>query len=267
MKNLNIILSLVFVLVAVTSTARADIVLSTTETETLGGVEMRDGDLVNYNFDTDTGTIVFNEDLFSHNEDVDALHILDNGNFVISTKNGATLGGLTFEDGDLVEYNASTGTASLFFDEDLFSGNEDIDALSILANGNLVLSTTGSATLGGLSFGRDDLIAYDPVAGTASLYFNGNAFTSYCEDIDAVHVLASGNILLSTITGATLGGLTFEDGDVVEYNPQTHTATIFFDEDLLQCNTEDVDAVYVPEPCTIALLGMGGIGLIARKRE
>ena len=39
------------------------------------------------------------------------------------------------------------------------------------------------------------------------------------EQIDALHVRNNGNILLSTDTSATLGGLTFLDGDIVEYNP------------------------------------------------
>ena len=88
--------------------ARADatvMVLSTIDGATLGGVTFRDGDLVRYDDVTDTATLIFDEDGFSANENIDALHVLANGNILLSTVNDATLGGLTFRDGDIVEYD------------------------------------------------------------------------------------------------------------------------------------------------------------------
>jgi hypothetical protein len=127
--------------------------------------------------------------LFSDDENIDALHILDNGHIILSTDGNATLGGLSFEEGDLVDYNPLTGTASLYFDGDLFSDDENIDAVHILDNGHIILSTEGNASLGGLSFNDEDLVEYDPVAGTASLYFDGSAHDlSGNDDIDAVHL-------------------------------------------------------------------------------
>ena len=254
--------------------------LSTSNTATLGGLTFQNDDLVLYDPDTNTATLFFDGGaLFTHNENIGAVAALGNGNIILSTDGSATLGGLSFEDGDLVEYNPLTDTATLFFDEDLFSHNEDIDAATVLGNGNLLLSTSGGATLGGLSFEDGDLVEYNPLTDTAALFFDEDLF-SHNEDIDAATVLGNGNLLLSTSGGATLGGLSFEDGDLVEYNPFTDTATLFFDEDLFSGN-ENIDAISmflppistatapapVPEPSTMILLGAGLIGLFAFSRK
>src|SRR5215470_20187657 len=119
----------------------------------------------------------------------------------LSTTNGATIGGLTFRDGDIARYDTVSGVATLYFSEDNFSGNENIDALHILPNGNILLSTDGGATLGGLTFRDGDVVQYNPLTRSATLFFNENLF-SQDEDIDAVHVLSDGSILLSTTSGA-----------------------------------------------------------------
>jgi hypothetical protein len=236
----------------------------------VGPLLFGDGDLVDFDPGTRTATLFFDEALFvGGNEEIDAVHVLDNGNIVLSTGGNATLGGLGFGDDDLVEFNPSgapvdglgAGTARLIFDGGtLFSnGDEDINAAFVLDNGNIILSTDGNATLGGLTFGDGDLVEYDPNTDTSTLFFDGegagNLFSGD-EDIDAVHVLDNGNIVLSTTGDATLGGLSFGDEDLVEYDPVTDTATLFFDgqgtggmfaSSTLTSEQEDVDAVSLVE--------------------
>ncbi|HHO59824.1 MAG TPA: LamG domain-containing protein, partial [Thiotrichales bacterium] len=148
------------------------LILSTDRTETLGGLTFTDGSLAEYDPDADSATLYFDESLFSASEDIDAVHVLANGHIILSTTGSATLGGLSFSDGDLVDYDPVNDSATLYFDESLFSANEDIDAVYIMSNGHILLSTTGSATLGGLSFSDGDLVEYDPVSDTATLYFS-----------------------------------------------------------------------------------------------
>jgi hypothetical protein len=104
-------------------------------------------------------------------------------------------------------------TASLFFDGGALFSNarEDINAAHVLSNGHIVLSTVGNARLGGLTFGDDDLVDYDPVSDTASLFFDGGAlFSNAREDINAAHVLSNGHIVLSRIsTRPALTGVMF----------------------------------------------------------
>ena len=230
--------------------AASSIILSTDRTETLGGLTFTDGSLAEYDPVTDTASLFFNENLFAGGEDIDAAHVLGNGNIILSTTTSATLGGLTFTDGSLVEYNPVTDTATLFFDENLFSANEDIDAVYVTSNGHIILSTTGGATLGGLSFSDGSLVDYDPVTDTASLYFSESNFSGGA-DIDGVHVLDSGNILISTTRTETLGGLTFSDGSIAEYNPSTGTATLYFNENLFSGGA-DINAVTI-QPASIQL--------------
>jgi len=240
-------------------------VLSTSSGAVLGGLTYRDGDLVQYDDVTDTATLFFSEDLFSASENVDAVHVLANGTILLSTVGPATLGGLTFSDGDVAAYDPVSGTASLFFNENLLLNGANLDALAVLDNGHLVISTEIDSTLAGLAFRDGDLIEYDAVGNVASLFLNEDLFTDD-EDVDGVHVLADGTIILSTDTGATIGGLTFRDGDLIRYDPVSGISTLEFDEDAFVGN-ENIDAVFVvPEPGAGSLLAFG-LALLVRRRR
>ena len=68
------------------------------------------------------------------NGDVDALHELTNGNFVLSFADDEAIGGQSFLDGDLVEYDPVAGTAALFASEAIFGSKglaNDINAFSM----------------------------------------------------------------------------------------------------------------------------------------
>jgi outer membrane protein assembly factor BamB len=227
-----------------------DIILSTDGRATLDFQDFDDGDLIHYDPGTGTATLFFDEDWFSGpgNEDIDAAHVLHNGEIVLSTDGNATLGTATSsEDGDVVEYELSTGTATIFLHEDaVFSGNEDIDAVHVLDNGHIVLSTETNARIGALSFDEDDLVQYDPSTGTAAMLFNGGDVFASNENIDAVHVLDNGHIILSTEDQAVIGTLPFTEGDLVEYDPVMGTATVLLDEqDVFGWWGANIDAAHI----------------------
>jgi hypothetical protein len=222
--------------------------ISTVGNARLGGLSFGDDDLVAYDPSSDAATLLFDGGASFSNtrEDIDAFQLLSDGRIVLSTVGNARLGGLSFGDDDLVAYDPTSDTASLFFDGgSVFSNTrEDIDALYLLSDGRIVLSTVGNARLGGLSFGDDDLVAYDPIAEMASPFFDGGAsFSNSSEDINAFDLLPGGLIVLSTIGDATLGGLSFGDDDLVAYDPLRDTAKLLFDGGSLFANArEDINA-------------------------
>lgn len=151
------------------------IVLSTFQSNrTIGGITLRDGDVAVYDPLTNTAIVLFSEDLLRSGPDVDAVDVLDNGHLVFSVSRASRLGNLSFGDGDIVEYDPTTGTTTLLFSEDLFGGNEDVDGIWVSPDGSLYLSTASSATLGGLAFGANDVVRWDALTQTASLAFDGS---------------------------------------------------------------------------------------------
>ena len=267
MRALNWMMALAFCALLPLRAGAVQIYLSTTNGATLGGLTFRNGDIARYDTSTGTATLYFSEDAFTFNEDVDAFDLLANGHLLLSTKSVASLGGLSFQDGDLVDYDPATGTAVLYFSESLFSNaTADVDAATVLPNGHLVLSTQGTETLGGLTFRDGDLAEYDPVSGFATLFFNENLFAA-SEDIDAFDVLPDGSIILSTTNAASLAGVAFTAGDLVQYFPSSNTASIFFSGSNFAA-LENIDAVVVmaPEPGTGLLFLLGLVGLAAHRR-
>ncbi|MHC4552040.1 MAG: PEP-CTERM sorting domain-containing protein [Planctomycetota bacterium] len=264
---------LTMIIVAFAATADAGTILFSNSTDiTLGGVVYTEGDLIEYDTLTGDASSFFSaSDAGFQSPDIDAVHVLLNGNIILSMENDETYGGVEYKDGDLVEFNPNNGNASLYFSVALI-GNKDIDAMSLTSTGNLILSTSLSATLAGVSFGNGDLVEYNPGTGVAELLFDGSDLFKLTEDIDAVHFLDNGNIVLSTENDATLGDgtaweLDFEDGDLVEYNFLTETASLYFDESAVGSGFDvDIDAVYVvPEPATMAIFGLGSVCLLRRR--
>lgn len=165
---------------------------------------------------------------------------------LLTTDATETIGGITIRNGDIAKYDTMTDTATLAFNEDLFTANETIDAFQMLTDGTFLISTSSAATLGGVSFTPDDIVSYNPRNGFTEIVFNGDDFAAN-ENIDAFYRFDDGTWLISTVGNATLGGLTFRDGDLALYNEMTNIATLFFDEDVFAAN-EDIDGVYAITP-------------------
>ncbi|MBN1392657.1 MAG: PEP-CTERM sorting domain-containing protein [Sedimentisphaerales bacterium] len=162
--------------------------------ELIGFDYIYNGDLVEYDPVSGKASLFFDEQLFSRNEDIDAVDILPNGHIILSTAGSATLGGLSFLDGDLIEYDPIADVATLFFSEKMFFKNEDIDAVDVMPDGSILFSTQNNGQLRGLWFTRKDIVRFYPddytgdssLAGTAVLYFDAGSFKSKKPDFDCI---------------------------------------------------------------------------------
>lgn len=178
----------------------------------------------------------------------------------VSAEN-TSIGGLgPFGDGDLVIYDPISNVAQMFLAESDIPGTTslgDINALHLLPNGWIVLSTaTPGSSINGVSFGPEDLVLYDPILQTATLFFDGSTIFSGAADIDAVHIVYNDSynpqdwdIVLSTAADATLGSnnLALQDNDIVAYDMSSGVATLLEDgndDDLFGGSNGDIGALY-----------------------
>lgn len=144
---------------------------------TIGGVQVDSGDVVQYDPITDTAQIILSASVFDKKADVDAVHVLDDGRIAFSvTQDNRSIGGTSFNDGDIVVYDPDTGTASILFSESSFGSQAvDIDGVYLAADGSIYLSTAeDGVSLGGITFNGNDIVRFDPLTNTASIFSDGS---------------------------------------------------------------------------------------------
>ena len=114
--------------------------------------------------------------------------------FILSTKENVLIDGtLNADKDDLVEVSVP----SVYLDgAAVFNGGEDISAVHVISTTKFLLSTDGDADIGTLSFTKDDIVEYDAVTDTATIIFQGDLQFEKDENIDALHLLPSGNLLI-----------------------------------------------------------------------
>jgi hypothetical protein len=223
------------------------------DTETLGGVTVRPADAV----DVATSVIVFG--LLPTGEDLDALHVREDGTVLFSTTTSVTLDGVTYAAGDLVAYDGVD--YSLLLDSGLFGTVENLDAVSELPNGNLLISTATAATLFGFAFADGDVVEVDLAESQATLYEGLNEaalFTGANQNIDALHYDASNGHLLLSVAGdgpGTIGGYVVTDtgasADLIDLDLSSGVSgSLYLDgAGLYDDATRQLDAAFVIPQC------------------
>lgn len=242
------------------------------------------GDIVALDLNTGVASLYFDHQNFrksngrhGNSKNIDAIHIIDDSRFLLSTSQSAYLGQpqKRFSDADIVEYNKATDTADVLYQESsLFwywsswkkkwksTTSEDIDGLCRLTDGSYVLSAKDTARVGGnhLEITADDLAKYDPATDTASYLLKGSdVFTDkfgnpyYCENIDGICCDEDTGLIYFSVSGSAYVRsdgdiLPVNNGDIVEYDTNTGNSTIFLSfDDLINkwCGTENIDGLCI----------------------
>lgn len=206
------------------------------------------------------------------------------GKVLVSVLGTPTLGAAgAVADEDIAQYDGATGTWSLYFDgSDVGLTSYAIDAFALLASGEILVSIDLDGTVAGLTGGPSgttvddsDIIKFTPTslgattAGAWSFYFDGSdvGLSTNNEDVDAITILPSGAIGISTLGDPTVTGLTgLADEDVIAFTPTSlgtvtgGTYAYYFDGSdvgLSTNNNEDIDALYVAsgDVMTISTIG------------
>ncbi len=252
----------------------AGLYLSLANNGTIGALAFSDEDILHY--DGSTFTMLFDgSDVGVGALDLDAFYIIDSDSILMSFNNAASIGSLgTVDDSDIVRFDAATlgtttsGTFSLFFDGslvDLTTDNEDVDAIELLPDGRLFVSTTGGVAVTGIAGTQqdEDILQFTPTtpgdytSGTWAIYFDGSDVdlaTTNGEDVDALDVASNGDIYLSTLDAFSVTGVSGADEDVFVCGSPvtgaatscTYSPTLYFDGSTLGLGGNDVDAINLP---------------------
>jgi hypothetical protein len=162
---------------------------------------------------------------------------------ILSTATTSVIDGEQFLSGDLFSVDETPGSATLFLSDTLFVEAEDIDAAAHRPDGSIILSTASQSQIGQDLFEDGDLVAHDPATGESTLWLDDDTAFFADVDIDAVHVLDDGHVLFSVRDDVTLfpqlpEEAFYQDGDVIEYDPDAGTTSLFLSEAIF---TWDVD--------------------------
>ena len=138
--------------------------------------------------------------------DVNAFERMDDGSVLVSFDRPTTIDGVRYDDSDVVRLS-DAGTASMFLDGStvgLASSGEDIDALSLTPDGDLLISTLGSAQTSAGTTDDSDVLRLSDCVFTQYLQGADLGLTTSAEDISGISLDDDGTLYLSTGGGFSL---------------------------------------------------------------
>jgi len=220
------------------------IYLSSTSNGNVSGIAFNDEDILAFDTGTNTWSIYFDGSDVGITGDVNAFALMPDSSILLSLDAPTTLSGVgSVDDSDIVRFTPTSlgtntaGSFSLYFvgaDTGLTSNGEDIDAIDFTPDGRLIVSTTGSYSVTGVSGRDEDLIALDPSGTSWSLYFDGSDVglsESSSEETNGVWVdPASNQVYLTTLGAFSVVGLSGDGSDIFICTPDslgTSTACTF----------------------------------------
>ncbi len=127
------------------------------------------------------------------------------------------LDGKPFTERDIILYEGSNFTKIFNGADAGIPEGAQIDAATVLSDGNIIFSLDIPVKIGSLFFKPIDLIKYDGIS--VDFYFNGTAIgLPESANLDGVWVSPEGSILFSLDIPAVIDGLSVTDKDFIEWN-------------------------------------------------
>jgi hypothetical protein len=175
--------------------------------------------------------------------------------YYVSFAEDVTIAGTTYQDEDILAFDSATGTWSTYFDgtaRGLTASNQDIDDFDVVG-GIIYFSTLGNTNPPGVGGTADDADVYS---------WNGTSFarvldvsaegvpTAVTANVDGLSV-AGGVYYLSFAQDVTIGGVIYQDEDILRFTPGatpgTGTWSVYFDGtgQGLTAGGQDIDAIQV----------------------
>ncbi len=228
----------------------AVIYLSASDGGKVDDVRFKDEDIVAFEVATNRWQLYFDGSAVGlANADVDAFALLPDGSLLFSFITQTDVPGIgKVDDSDLVRFAPTalgantTGAFQLYFDGSdvgLTQDDEDIDALTVLKDGRLLMSTTGKYNVANLSGDRQDLLAFTPqrlgadTDGAWSLYLKGEAvgLTKSSENVAGVWINETvpngAELYLSTSGNYAVNQLTGDHNDIFACNQVAEASCSF----------------------------------------
>lgn len=154
--------------------------------------------------------------------DLDAYHLFPNGLALLSFDITVALPGaepVTAEPGDVVAFFGTDYSMEFQATSAGIPAGVNVDAVSWSGN-QLLLSFDGSVELNGVHVDDEDLVTFHN-GGALTMFFDGSAAGVGPDlDLDAADYLeCNGHLLLSFDGSGVVGGVSFDDEDLLEYGP------------------------------------------------
>ncbi len=150
--------------------------------------------------------------------DVDALHLDLNGLAFFSLDQPADLGGTFVEPGDVVSYDLDAESYVVVFDASArgLGAGVNVDAVG-RSGSDLLLSFDTVVVLEGTTVWPEDVVQWSSSPSAVVVFDGDGEGLSSGSDVDALHRLSSGHLLLSLDQPESLGGSLGEPADAFEY--------------------------------------------------
>jgi uncharacterized repeat protein (TIGR01451 family) len=154
---------------------------------------------------------------------------------------------------DVVPSNDSATVISTIIGPPVSSQERFLLSVHVPADGT---TSIGDPEVGRVeNFTNHDLIIYDPLTDEAVMFFDDSASNAgRINDIDAVHLLKNGHILMSAASNSIIGSnnVSFGASDLVRYDPILGTAKLFLDGAqtvFLNHTPQNITSAYVLQDC------------------